>query len=400
MAGFAARTDTSTGVHDQLWVRALVVDHVALVTVDCCALHENTCAEINDLVGDLVGDPVDDVVVAATHTHAGPSIAPGRLGPLAPSVLAAVVRAAVDAVGRATGSVRSCAVSYTEMRGVGVAADRRHLDRAIDPPLQAIRFTDGGGQVIAHLISYPCHPVVLDASNTLISADYPGRVRTAVENDHPGSICMFATGAAGDINTGHSAEESYSTQRATNRTFDEANRIGTALASALRSATFKPLVIREAALLHARPVRLPFAAVDQASVAAQAEAWRQELDSAPAGRAALLRSWIGWADHDAGAGPDAWTGRVGLIRLGELSVISLPGEPFWAVAEAIRRQGRGPTMVLGYSDGVPGYFPTMEDYPDGGYEVCDAHRYYGMPAPFAAGCAEQLVAAAVSLINS
>lgn len=395
MAGFAARPSPSTGVHDQLQVNALVVDYVALVTVDCCALHEDNCSEIRA----LVTGHVLDVVVTATHTHSGPCLAPGRLGPVDHHVLTEVVRAAADTVSRAAASTQACTVSYAEAYGVGMAADRRHLDRSIDPPIQTIRFSDGSGRVIAQLASYPCHPVVLDARNTLISADYPARLRTTMEDHHPGSICLFATGAAGDINTGHSPEQSYNSHQETNRTFAEADRIGSALATLLQSSMYQPITTTQLTVLQAASVQLPFAAVDLSAVAAETKAWKREMSTAPAGRAELLRNWINWADYHAGVGPATWKGRVGLIRLGELSVITLPGEPFWAVAEAIRSHADGPTIVLGYSDGVPGYFPSRDDYPQGGYEVCDAHRYYGMPAPFAVGCAERLVAAADALIN-
>jgi len=53
--------------------------------------------------------------------------------------------------------------------------------------------------------------------------------------------------------------------------------------------------------------------------------------------------------------------------------------------------------VLGYCDGVSGYLPTADEYESGGYEVCDAHRYYGMPGPYAQGSAERLADAAISL---
>jgi hypothetical protein len=56
-------------------------------------------------------------------------------------------------------------------------------------------------------------------------------------------------------------------------------------------------------------------------------------------------------------------------------------------------------MVTGYTNGCPGYLPAKDEYKFGGYEVLDAHRYYGMPAPFAAGSAEQLVQAAVDLVS-
>ena len=52
-------------------------------------------------------------------------------------------------------------------------------------------------------------------------------------------------------------------------------------------------------------------------------------------------------------------------------------------------------FVLSLSDGNPGYIPAREDYPAGGYEVAEAHRYYGLPAAFAPGSAEQLADAVV-----
>ena len=76
-------------------------------------------------------------------------------------------------------------------------------------------------------------------------------------------------------------------------------------------------------------------------------------------------------------------------------VVTLPGEPFLAVAERLRArvaaEAGGPCLVLGYADGCPGYFPTAKEHRRGGYEVEDAHRYYGMPGPFAEGAAEMLI---------
>ena len=90
-----------------------------------------------------------------------------------------------------------------------------------------------------------------------------------------------------------------------------------------------------------------------------------------------------------------WTGRVSAFRIGGLTIVCLPGEPFLRSAEAIAAQVAGNCIVLGYSDDCPGYFPTVEEYAHGGYEVDDAHRYYGMPGPFRSGAAEHLVEGAV-----
>lgn len=42
-------------------------------------------------------------------------------------------------------------------------------------------------------------------------------------------------------------------------------------------------------------------------------------------------------------------------------------------------------FVISLSDGVPGHIPPRSAFPHGGYEVLEAHRYYGQPAAFAQG---------------
>jgi hypothetical protein len=82
-------------------------------------------------------------------------------------------------------------------------------------------------------------------------------------------------------------------------------------------------------------------------------------------------------------------------------IVALPGEPFAAAAHQIRAHaGPGDTvLVAGYSDGCPGYLPPAEEFAHGGYEVVEAHRYYGLAGPFAEGGSERLVAAAVPLLS-
>ena len=46
MAGFAARTEPSLGVHDALTVRALIVDDTALVVADVIGLDEDLVARV------------------------------------------------------------------------------------------------------------------------------------------------------------------------------------------------------------------------------------------------------------------------------------------------------------------------------------------------------------------
>ncbi|MGD7733310.1 hypothetical protein ACQCX5_14620 [Propionibacteriaceae bacterium G57] len=147
---------------------------------------------------------------------------------------------------------------------------------------------------------------------------------------------------------------------------------------------------------------LAFESFDRAAVTADVASWRQRLTTEPE-LAPLLHLWLAWAQQMLAQPvlPTSWSGRVVVVSIGGARIVTLPGEPFLTAADtlrALRGSQQGPTLVLGYSDGVPGYLPPRDEYQHGGYEVVDAHRYYGMPAPFAAGSLEQLLAAAGQLL--
>src|SRR5487761_2390541 len=220
MTGYAARLSPSTGVHDPMTVRALVIDDVGIV--DCCALRKTTCGELRA----TRPAGIVDVVIAATHTHAGPCITPGGLGAFAPDVLHAVEKAFVEALTAARHRRTPVTVQYGERRAVGVGRNRRHDDVEIDPPVQVVAF-EGAQGTVATLVTYPMHPVVLSAANTLISADYIGPLRDLVEAARPGSLCVFAQGCAGDVNDDrHSPEGDFSATPTPGRDFATATTTG------------------------------------------------------------------------------------------------------------------------------------------------------------------------------
>jgi hypothetical protein len=239
---------------------------------------------------------------------------------------------------------------------------------------------------------------VVGPANRLISGDYPAFARKALEAVAPGSIALFLPGAAGDVNTGHSAEASYSLSQATPRTLAEAERIGILIAEKALVATPRPLAGDQPATARQLTVDLRLESLDDHVPADLAAEWRSEAQVSDAGRAALLDAWIQWAEQRREDEACAWQAPVTAFRWGPLTLVGLPGEPFLTTADEIAAGVGGITMVTGYTNGCPGYLPAKDEYKFGGYEVLDAHRYYGMPAPFAAGSAEQLVQAAVDLV--
>ena len=63
--------------------------------------------------------------------------------------------------------------------------------------------------------------------------------------------------------------------------------------------------------------------------------------------------------------------RLQALRIGELAMVAMPGEPFAEIGQAIRKASPFPfTMFCGYSSGEGGeYIPVESEYAHLGYEV-------------------------------
>src|SRR5436309_2540782 len=95
---------------------------------------------------------------------------------------------------------------------------------AIDRRLDVARLDTADGAPLATIAGFACHPVSQGGRMTALTADIPGRMRSAAEA-LTGSPCVFIQGAAGNINPVQ-MEHSY----------EPARRLGTILGAAVVQA--------------------------------------------------------------------------------------------------------------------------------------------------------------------
>ena len=79
MAGYASRTSPSQGVAHPLVAKALALadasgHKVVMVTCDIIAFRRTFTNRVTDRVKDKYGLPREDVVLFASHNHAGPAL--------------------------------------------------------------------------------------------------------------------------------------------------------------------------------------------------------------------------------------------------------------------------------------------------------------------------------------
>lgn len=392
MSGYAARTLPATGAHDPLTARAIAVADTAIVVCDVIGLDEASCARIRARSG--LAD--DRVVVVATHTHGGPVSMPGRGGVGHDAAwLSRLEDGAVEAIARALAARRPAVLRAGTGTDPGIAFNRRRDGGTIDAGVPVLRIDGADGAPIAVLLSHACHPVVLAAFNRLYTADFPHFARAAVEAALPGAVAVYLPGCAGDISTGHSPHSSISTVPTEDRSYEEAERLGRKVAASALAAPLRPLAgdVRAASV----GVTLEFAPNEPAPLPALAAEWREQAARSDAAWRALYDCWAEWAETIARQPLTPLPVRATVFDWAGLRLSFLPGEMFARTALAVRGEAERTHFVTSFADGVPGYIPPADEYGFGGYEVLEAHRYYGLPAAFAPGSAERLEAAAVEL---
>jgi hypothetical protein len=205
VGGFTPGRD-ATGVHDDLYARAIALEigtqSLTLVALDLIGLFYDDVVLIREELSNR-RIAVGSVLVASTHTHAGPDVI-GLWTPadrdLDPSYLAMVRDAAADAVEEAWESRRPARLSFARWRMPDLLRDTR-LPLAVDDLGLLLRIdTDDGSETIASLVNFAAHPESLGRQNSLISSDYPWATRRILEEAY-GGMALFFSGAVGGMMT-------------------------------------------------------------------------------------------------------------------------------------------------------------------------------------------------------
>lgn len=387
-----AREEGSTGVHDDLTVRALVLSNgehtVALAAVDVCMMPGHVAARVRELVSERIGLQPHQVLVAAIHTHAGP-ITVGIFGEppdetylrnVAATAAGAITEAFHNQVPARIGYGRACAQEPVNNRRLRTRDGVLHMNwegldaddvaeelGPVDPELGLLRIDTIEGTPLASVINYALHPAILAGDNWLISADWPGYARRAVEQLH-GGTALFFNGATGNVN--HINYRRPDQQRG----FYEARRLGTIVGAAAVQGLLEieDLEVEAPLASGRRTVTIPGRQVTEEQVRAaeaimaahQGPLLQAATDGAPE---ALFASE---ALKLAARGPFTEDVEVQVMRLGQAALLALPVELF--VEYQLRYKQECPLprpLLVGYANDYLGYVPTPEALQQGGYEA-------------------------------
>lgn len=426
MAGYRARVGTAEGVHDPLFARALALDDgergLILVSLDVLSVDEELVGAVRrEAVSHLRGltERDADVIVCATHTHAGPAGIFSGLEDYDCELAGRIVRESAKAAVTAWESRRPGRLGLGGCEIQGVACNRAESSRAFDPLLRVMKLEGVSGDPIACVVNYACHPTVLGPENLLFSRDWPGYAEDIMEGSGRAvGMVMFLNGAAADVSTRY-------TRRAS--TFDEAERLGRIVAeSALHAVDRVKYASTRRISVSSRRLALPRKPPVSPESAYQAlEKAEQELanlwaraDTSPgeikraesavlAWRIVLERSRAHTGSEGLrtttaanGAGPRDVGGylaaEVCVVDVQDAIMVFVPGEATAGIGDRITRriaEIRGFTAdrvwFVGYANGHVGYVVDAETWGNASFSYETLMSHVG---PAAAGLIEEEVA--------
>lgn len=393
LSGFVARNNPSTGVHDAIEIRALYVNSgqaALIISVGVLGFTPHHALELRHRVAKILGISGEMVMLAATHTHSAPATMPlNGCGQVDERWIRQLEDAIIDCARAAAENAQPVRMGAGQIHVPGMARNRRESDGLVDWGLACLKVESVEGELLGIVGNYACHPVVLGAENGLVSNDYPGAFIRHLEDR--GIAAVFLTGACGDINPVSRGD------------FAMADSMGAALGDAALEYANRVDSWQAPVVGGARDFRIEWelatrAELDQHRLRLEGSRPAEVVGSA-ARVYAVYREWLDRHTKRPHEWPKHLDVTLQVIGIGPVRLVGLPGEIFCATGLDVKSHLGVTTFVSGYTNGNMGYVPTDEAYPKGGYEVSDAHRYYGYPGVVKRGTAERMASSVKDLAD-
>jgi neutral ceramidase len=220
MSGYGGRTEGFKSIHDDLSVRAIVVDdgasQAALVGCEVIGISHAMWEKIVQRITQETRIPRDNILLAGTHTHAAPAIgtynepAEGDLARRRAAYVQKFEDAVVAAVRNAQAGLQPAKAGFGTGKA-NVSMNRRarngeggwmlgnNPDGVSDKTVAVIKFETLSGEPFAIFSNYGVHGTVMGSGNLQISSDLPGATARFVEQHYGGTVVSpWTSGAAGD----------------------------------------------------------------------------------------------------------------------------------------------------------------------------------------------------------
>ncbi len=396
------RGKPSVGIYDELLAKAIVFDDgetkAAVVTTDLIGFEYASIKAIREKVENTTDIPGKNVLISASHTHAGPAIMYLGIDPVDEDYVRELEKKIAGVVRMANAELQPITIGY----GIGEMdfnVNRRlttspgqtpmlpNPDGIVDRRVKVLRVDADADTPLAVLMNYVCHATVFGGTNLFICGDYPGKTQQFVERAYGnGTMALFLQGCCGNIRP-HLVTEEGRFRAGTPAELDRiGKRLGAEVVNVCETIWTKPASkISVASKVFGIPYdELPTEAELRESI----EAGRDVVWA----KAMLERLKTGKLKPEVEI-------EIQVVKLDDVWFVTLPGEPFLELGLQIEGEIGENVFTVGYANGNVGYLCTAASYPEGGYEPVGSCKGYFQPAQFRPETEQLLVETAGEIVG-
>jgi hypothetical protein len=392
LAGWLDVARPAQTLRDPVYARMMAVEsdggRVGFIALDLLSIRGSDALDIRSRVEKATGMPAGNLLIAATHNHAGPAIV--SIGPFRREdaylewLKERLTTLAIEAWNRSEGAEVGVGVGFEgrisfNRRWVmkngltrcqpGVAnPDVLYCEGPIDPQMGLVCARRLNGETLGYVVNWSCHPVHVYDMKT-ITASWPGALAREVKSSE-GVPCLLLNGAFGNVHSANWVDPSY---------VNDPDRMGSVLADDLPTIVKRMVFTTELPLaIASKTLELPLRDISDEEV--------DESRRILAGEKVTLRPGV----QRYGANETYATsilqlverkkernfsrGEVQAIRFGNAAFVGLPAESFVETGLDVKLGSPfDPTFVVGAANGMVGYAPPPASYRRGGYECTTAH---------------------------
>jgi hypothetical protein len=339
VSGGVGPSNPVTRKEGELTVRALVFEQegtrVVMVSADFLGFPAVLGNRVRAAVTNVAPQ---NILIGATHTHSAPDcygFPDGKGGTASdPKYLAMVCARMTEAIHEAVANLQPARIKVATGEAKGKIAFNYYAEQLYDPRCHVIQALDASGRPIATLVNYAIHPEVLGSKAGICSPDLIGPLYDRL-SAQGGGTGIFMNSAQGGMVTADNRRKDGGEARS----WEECGRIGGLLADeALRIVQDAPEQASPKLYCAARPVSFP-------------------VDSP------LMRSLMKELPGTTAAAEAKVTTQMNLVNLGNVQILTIPGEALPNIGYYLKRKMHGKhNLLFGLTNDAFGYILTKEDF--------------------------------------
>lgn len=395
------RDIVSDRVLDPLFARAAVLEcageKVAFIQLDTLCIRWTQVSDIRQRIAQMYAFPDQNIVVAATHNHAGPAVANAGDVKRDDTYIQSLMTKVVFMFDQALTSMQEAEIGFGNCFEFDVAYNRRVVMRdgtvqthgrftspgalcqegPIDPEVAVMVARTKGGKLLGAIVNFTCHPTH-HGGETSLSAGFPGILARQMKSR--GCLAtLYLNGACGNI-------ACIDPRRPDLRKSKE--EIGAILANDVSGVLAKMEYRTEAKLgSKSKTIQLPFREITEDEIKGTTKGAQRFIDPAIYDREIPRQ-----VERIRRMGTQP--AEVQVIFVDEYAFVAIPAEYF--VEHGLRIKEKSyprHALIVGYANGMVGYVPHREAFLRGGYETtfCGSSRLAPEAGDMLADCTIELI---------